>query len=105
MAVAALQRRPPARRGSLREVNRDLTLLQITAPISPGSSGGPLLDDEGAVVGVTTAMVVSGQNLNFAVPARSIAARTRAPSSQRRFPSTKPCICAGPSKGVAVSAS
>jgi S1-C subfamily serine protease len=43
-------------------------LLQITAPISHGSSGGPLLNDGAEVIGVTQA-TVEGQNLNFAVPA------------------------------------
>jgi len=41
--------------------------VQTTAPISHGSSGGPLLSDAGEVVGVTTAMRVDGQNMNFAV--------------------------------------
>ena len=52
---------------SMRKVGED-SLLQITAPISPGSSGGPLLNAEGEVVGVTVATFKGGQNLNFAIP-------------------------------------
>ena len=44
--------------------------LQITAPISHGSSGGPVLNKEGRVVGVATAYMEGGQNMNIAVPAR-----------------------------------
>jgi S1-C subfamily serine protease len=43
-------------------------LLQITAPISQGSSGGPLLDLTGKVIGITAAISMQGQNLNFAIP-------------------------------------
>lgn len=42
-------------------------LLQTTAPISQGSSGGPLLNTGGKVVGVTTGSWFRGQNLNFAL--------------------------------------
>jgi hypothetical protein len=47
----------------------ELTLLQISAPISQGSSGGPLFNQVGEVVGVTTAIIAQGQLINFAMPA------------------------------------
>src|SRR5262249_46461794 len=43
-------------------------VIQTTAPASPGSSGGPLLDRSGNVMGILTFSVVAGQNLNFAIP-------------------------------------
>jgi S1-C subfamily serine protease len=45
-----------------------MKVFQITAPISPGSSGGVLVNLNGDVIGVTFAQLVGGQNLNFAVP-------------------------------------
>jgi S1-C subfamily serine protease len=42
-------------------------VIQTTAPISHGSSGGPLLSDNGQVLGITYA-ALDGQNLNLAVP-------------------------------------
>jgi S1-C subfamily serine protease len=47
---------------------QELTVLQISAAISPGSSGGPLFNQFGDVVGVTTAIITAGQNINLAVP-------------------------------------
>lgn len=41
--------------------------IQITAPISEGNSGGPLVDPYGEVVGVNSMTLVTGQNLNFAI--------------------------------------
>ncbi|MDQ7095755.1 cell wall-binding repeat-containing protein [Desulfosporosinus sp. PR] len=42
--------------------------IQITAPISSGSSGGVLLDEKGRVIGITTASIEDSQDLNFAIP-------------------------------------
>lgn len=55
-----------------RELDDKITYLQTTAAISPGSSGGPLLSKEGRVLGLTTASIRGGQNLNLAVPVRAL---------------------------------
>ncbi|MBI3662583.1 MAG: serine protease [Acidobacteria bacterium] len=52
---------------SLRVLSED-KLIQITAPISPGSSGGPVFNSRGEVIGVAAATFQGGQNLNFAIP-------------------------------------
>jgi S1-C subfamily serine protease len=52
---------------AMREVNQ-LFQLQISAPISSGSSGGPVLDHKGEVIGIAVSSIKTGQNLNFAIP-------------------------------------
>ena len=53
---------------AVRELMGDIKLLQVTAAISPGSSGSPVLNAEGEVVGVATSLLKGGQALNFAMP-------------------------------------
>ena len=52
--------------GRLMEDSMDV--LQFTAPISSGSSGGALFDNNGNVIGITYASYINGQNLNLAIP-------------------------------------
>jgi len=47
--------------------------IQITAPISPASSGGGLFDTQGRLIGITTMYLKDGQALNFAAPVEWIA--------------------------------
>ncbi|WP_375767281.1 S1C family serine protease [Archangium gephyra] len=47
-------------------------VIQISAPISPGNSGGPLLNMEGELVGVNSFTHATGQNLNFARPSNLV---------------------------------
>jgi S1-C subfamily serine protease len=58
--------------------------LQITAPISPGSSGGPLFNMAGEVVGITTSHLDGGENLNFAIPINDVKLRLRSKVSTVR---------------------
>jgi serine protease Do len=53
-----------------RKVDGGVEVLQVSAPISPGSSGGPLFNDRGEVIGIATALLEGGQNLAFGVPVR-----------------------------------
>lgn len=53
----------------IRRIDEDRRVLQITAPISPGSSGGPVFNPAGEVIGIATFLLKGSQNLNFALPA------------------------------------
>lgn len=56
-------------------------VIQTSAAISPGSSGGGLIDAEGRLVGITTFYLKEGQSLNFALPAEWTLALSREPPS------------------------
>ncbi|MEW6367542.1 MAG: trypsin-like peptidase domain-containing protein [Acidobacteriota bacterium] len=64
--VSALDRSLPGPKGTLFE-----GLIQTDAAINPGNSGGPLVDSEGTVVGINTAIIPFAQGLGFAIPAHT----------------------------------
>ena len=74
---------------AVRELPDRLQIIQITAPISSGSSGGPLLDEEGYVIGVTAAAMVDGQNLNFAIKPNTIERFLSQPNMQEPLKKAK----------------
>ena len=61
-------------------------IIQITAPISPGSSGSPVVNMQGQVIGVATLQITGGQSVNFAIPSERIAQLHR--SAQSTSPQT-----------------
>ena len=56
----------------IRELDPKRKILQITAPISKGSSGGPVFNKNGEVIGIATFLIEEAQNLNFAMPVELI---------------------------------
>ena len=68
---------------AVRATDKDFKLFQISVPLSNGSSGGPLFNLKGEVVGITTASYLKGQNLNFAVPINYIKPLVSKPSDPK----------------------
>jgi len=58
--------------GIISSLREKAELIQITAPVSPGSSGSPVFDSKGEVIGVATFLIEGGQNLNFAIPIKHV---------------------------------
>jgi tetratricopeptide (TPR) repeat protein len=64
---------------AVREVPDLGRIIQITAPVSHGNSGSPLLNMRGQVIGIVTVKVTNGQNINLALGVARIAALTKVP--------------------------
>jgi S1-C subfamily serine protease len=86
------------------------SMIQITAPMSPGSSGSPVLDEAGKVIGIVKQMLKEGQNLNFAISSESIqdaiaksAVVTPNPSVSAATPAPTQIVVATPTPSVATS--
>jgi tetratricopeptide (TPR) repeat protein len=58
---------------AVRDIPNFGRIIQITAPISPGSSGSPVVNMRGQVIGVATLQLTEGQSLNFAIPSDRVA--------------------------------
>lgn len=74
-------------------------VIQFTAPISHGSSGGPVFNVNGEVIGIATSLVASGENLNFAISGNRCPAQTQACTSangwRKASPRSRPRCDAG----------
>jgi S1-C subfamily serine protease len=86
------------------------SMIQITAPISLGSSGSPVLDESGQVLGIAELILKEGQNLNFAISSESIrdaiaksAVVSANPSVSAATPARTPIVAATPTPNVAAS--
>jgi len=64
--VSALGRAMRSEQGLLIE-----NIVQHTAPLNPGNSGGPLLDSHGKAIGINTAIIAMAQGIGFAIPANT----------------------------------
>src|SRR3989338_2444061 len=60
---------------AIRPAEQGIKLLQVSVPLSNGSSGGPLFNLQGEVIGVVAASLQKGQSLNFAIPINSVKPR------------------------------
>jgi hypothetical protein len=94
--------------GMRRSSSGDFTALQVTVPISRGSSGGGLFDAQGRLIGITTFQLRDGQNLNFAlpvnwvheVPQRAQAALAQAKLAAPPAPGSAAAVAAGGGRQV-----
>jgi serine protease Do len=69
-------------KGRFLRLGPDDNFIQTQAPINRGSSGGPLFNMAGEVIGVNTAVIEPGQGIGFAIPSDYVAELMRSPADQ-----------------------
>lgn len=76
--------------GIISAFRENRSMIQISAPISPGSSGSPVMDELGEVIGVATLVTREGQNLGFAIAVEEVERALTAPRVPIESPSVPP---------------
>ena len=89
-----------ASEGIISSIRMQGTLFQITAPVSEGSSGSPVFNEDGYVIGIVTLSAMKGQNLNFAIASNVIYDAL----ALKRGPNDNHVRGSGPSKGLNIIA-
>jgi S1-C subfamily serine protease len=69
-------------------IGDDPSSFQISVPLQPGNSGGPIIDLQGRLVGVAVAKLIGGENVNFGVKTEYLASLIRS----QKFPASANCI-------------
>jgi hypothetical protein len=78
--------------GIISAFRENRSMIQITAPISHGSSGSPVIDENGQVIGVATLVAQEGQNLGFAIAVEEVERALAAPRVAIETPSKPPLV-------------
>jgi hypothetical protein len=78
--------------GIISAFRENRSMIQITAPISHGSSGSPVLDENGQVIGVATLVVQEGQNLGFAIAVEEVTRALAGPKIAIETPEEAPSV-------------
>jgi tetratricopeptide (TPR) repeat protein len=78
--------------GIISAFRENRSLIQITVPISQGSSGSPVMDEKGEVIGVATLENTQGQSLNFVIAVEKVSAALMQPPNEQFSGPTLPTV-------------
>ncbi len=89
--------------GIISAFRENRSMIQISAPISPGSSGSPVMNESGDVIGVATLVSREGQNLGFAIAVEEVKRALTTPRIAMESPSEPPLPDPAPARSVPAS--